>query len=132
MLPQTAERNHCGPIEVAFSAGTIRFDRESGVVHIAFAPATHINAAIAREEIAALKRLTGGKRRPVLCDFGNVASADLAARAYFGGQETRSAYSAVAFLTRSPMTRAIGKGTGSRIERRPVSRFTISISSRKV
>lgn len=110
-LPTTRafdESKHDGPSEVSFCAGRIRFDHELCVVRIEFEPGTNVTLEIAKEEISALKRLTGGKRYPVLCDFGNVASTDLAARAYYGGQETRSAYSAVAFLTPSPMTRAIG------------------------
>jgi hypothetical protein len=107
-LEKTPEVDSSRPNVVTFSAGTIRLDPETGIVSIDFAPCTHITLEIAREEITALKRLTGGKRRAVLCDFRNVASTDLHARAYYGGQETRSAYSACAFLTPSPLTRAIG------------------------
>jgi hypothetical protein len=90
-----------------FAGGTIRIDAD-GIVRIDFDPDTHVTLNVAKAEITALKRLTGGKRHPVLCDFGNVASTDLRARAYYGGQETRSAYSIVAFLTKSPMQKAIG------------------------
>jgi hypothetical protein len=113
--------------EASFSVGRITLDRESGIVRIVFAPGTHVTVEIAKEEIATLKRLTGGKRYPVLCNFSNVESADLAARAYYGGQETRSAYSAVAFVTPSPMTKAIGNvflALHGRLSRSRVRLFT--------
>lgn len=95
------------PREVRFSCGLARCDPAEGIVRLEFDVGTNVGLAEAREEIAAVKAVSGGRRLPVLLDLTNVRSTDLRARMYFGGQETRSAYKVIAFVTPSPASRAL-------------------------
>jgi hypothetical protein len=72
----------------------VRFDYDRGSV---------TTAAEARENLAAIKRLSEGVRYPFLCDITKCKSIDRAARAIYGSPESYEIYRAVALLSKTPI-----------------------------
>jgi hypothetical protein len=85
----------------------IRLD-EAGIVRAELLPHVDVDGADAAEAVAAIARLGGGRKRPVLVDLRRLKSMNREARAYFAGPVTARVESAAALLVGSPLTRAIG------------------------
>ena len=87
-----------------FSAGEVRLDRRHGIVRVSFVPGTVQDLDNAREEFAAVVRVSRGERLPLLVDMANTKSITREARAFFASDEVAKALSAVALLSRSSVT----------------------------
>ena len=61
----------------------------------------------ARENVAALKRLTGGKRVPMLLDIRDAGTLSRDAREYYAGYETAKSITGLAFITDSAFSRVV-------------------------
>jgi hypothetical protein len=78
---------------------------DDGVARISFAASTEIGLDMARECVAALEQLTGGRPCPLLVDLGNVRTVNQEARAYFASSQ---AVTARAMLADSAFSAALG------------------------
>jgi hypothetical protein len=77
----------------------VRFEYERGSV---------TTAIEARENLAAIKKISEGKRYPFLCDITRCKSVDRAARAMYGSPESFAIYRATALLSKTPIGNIIG------------------------
>lgn len=78
------------------------------VIHGRFHRSAEVSLADAEENLAAMARLTGGRRLPVLVDLREVRSQSAEARAYFAGPKATAVSSAVALVVGSPLSRMVG------------------------
>ncbi len=80
----------------------------SGIVKCKALDGVFIDLEDARENIHAVKVLSGGKTIPVFVDITNAKGATKEARAYFAGDEAGNVQSACALLIASPLASLIG------------------------
>jgi hypothetical protein len=62
----------------------------------------------AKASIAAIRKVSAGKKRPLLLDMRPIKSQTREVRTYYASPEASGAYSAAAILVASPMSRMIG------------------------
>jgi len=79
-----------------------------GIVRARFHDGAEVTADDARENLAVTRRLTGGRRRPVLVDLRPVRSQSAEARALFAGPDATAVSSAVALVVGNPVSRVVG------------------------
>ena len=79
-----------------------------GIVLKVTSPGAEYTLADAREELEAVWKISGGRRRPLLADIRNIKSIDQDARSFYAGAESASRVAAVALLISSPLSRIIG------------------------
>ncbi len=78
---------------------------EEGIMHEVGHEGARVTLTSARREVAAMKRVAGGGRYPILVDIRRCRSVTRDARQYLSGPEAATCVSAVALLTASPLTR---------------------------
>jgi len=81
---------------------------EEGILHEVAHERAHVTLATARREVAAMKRVAGGGRYPILVDIRNSRSVTRDARQYLSGPEAAECVTAVALLTGSALTKIMG------------------------
>jgi hypothetical protein len=84
---------------------------DAGVLHGCEAPGTETSLDDAKELIAALRKASGGKRRPLVMDISESKSVTRDARAYLAGDEMERSTVAIALVVRSALARALGNFT---------------------
>ena len=82
---------------------------EDGIVRSMSLPDIEQTLEGARDNIAAIAKVSGGVRRPVLADLTGARSISRQARIYYAGVEAAAAYAAVALLVGSPLSRVLGR-----------------------
>ncbi len=82
--------------------------REDGVIHGAIEVGVAETLEDAKENIAAIAELAGGRRRPVIVNITKAKSVGREARSYYSGPECAQTTTAVALITGSMLGRAIG------------------------
>ena len=81
---------------------------DEGILHVVVKPGAEIHLDDAKETVAQLDRLAGGKRRPVLVDMTHLRSMDRDARLHVAGPATAKVEIAAALLVGSPLAKAVG------------------------
>jgi hypothetical protein len=83
---------------------------DDGIIHVTSLPGTDqtYGLADAKEFVAALTRLAGERRVPVLVKMKEVRQVDREARRYFAGEEPAKVTLAAALLVDSVISRVIG------------------------
>jgi hypothetical protein len=94
--------------EIQTSTGRLWFDETLKMVRFDYARGSVTTIVQARENIKAIQLLTEGKLHPFLCDITKCKSVDREARALFAGAESRSTYTSVALLSKTPIGNIIG------------------------
>lgn len=79
-----------------------------GIVRVRMLPNTMEDCASAQENIAALTRICGGKKRPLLIDMGGTQGATHDARRQYSSEAMSQNITAEAMLVTSPVTRVLG------------------------
>jgi len=79
-----------------------------GIIHKEFHEHAEETLKDALESMEVIKRISKGRKLPIMIDMGKVHSMDPEARAYYSGNEAFSATSAAAAVTKSLMSRLIG------------------------
>jgi hypothetical protein len=93
---------------IRISNGEVWLDDETGVVRVILHSGTTVTGPSAKEQIAAVAKVSRGKKLPLLVDIGSRFT-DLEAREYFASEESRAAWRAVAMLGATPPGTAQGK-----------------------
>ena len=81
---------------------------EDGIAIGRFLDGATVDAADARENLAALGELGGGKRLPILVDLRGIRSQSAEARATLAGPEASRVSCAVALVVGDPVSRVLG------------------------
>ena len=81
---------------------------DDGIVRAIDFPNAEERLADAKENVAAVVKVSKGEKYPVLVDGRNVKSITREARAYYAGGEIANAISAMAVLIGAPVSRMIG------------------------
>lgn len=81
---------------------------EQGIVHIVAFAGIEETLTQAKASIAGIRQVSGGVLRPLLLDMRLIKSQSREVRQYYGSPEAASAYSAIAILVGSPISRMIG------------------------
>ena len=98
---------------------------EDGIVRSVSLPDIEQTLEGARDNIAAVARVSRGVRRPVLADLTGAKSISRQARMYYAGAEATARYAAVALLVGSPLSRVLGRFVLAMSRpARPVQMFT--------
>jgi hypothetical protein len=87
--------------------GEVWLDEKAGIVRVQTIPDTTYTLADAKEEIAAVIKVSGGKRLPLFVDLRS-AYIDAEAGDYFASAESRAAWRAVAMWASTPQGGAVG------------------------
>lgn len=90
------------------ATATATFELAGDRMLATFVPRAHVTAADAREHMAVMRELTGGRRVDVIVDTRRVASQDRGARALYAGEEASAFTRACAIVVESPVSRIIG------------------------
>lgn len=91
---------------IQWRLGEVWLDDDLGIVRITALPNATITLDDAKEEMAAIRRVSGGERRPLLVDIRtSYINAD--AREYYGSDESRATWRAVALLSSNPQATAV-------------------------
>lgn len=93
---------------VSIRTGKVWLDEEAGIVRVQHAHGMAVGLEDAKEQIAAILKVSKGRRRPLLVDLRGLRGTDHAARDYFGGEESKAAWIASVLLTGPPISSAIG------------------------
>lgn len=81
---------------------------DDGIVRSNPIPGAEMTLTDAREGNEAIRRISKGRKRPLLCDYTGIKSQTRECRAYYAGKETAQATSACAILANSTISRVIG------------------------
>lgn len=93
---------------IRITNGEVWFDEENGILRVSHDSGTSITLAAAKEQIAAIKKVSKGKRYPGLVDLrSRFTEAD--AREYFASPESLAAWRAIALLSTTPTGIAAGQ-----------------------
>lgn len=79
-----------------------------GIVRARFHDRADVGADDARENLALTKRVTNGRRLPVLVDLRGVRSQSAEARRLFAGPAASAVSLAVGLVVESPLSRVVG------------------------
>lgn len=93
---------------IRISNGEVWLDESSGIVRVVLDSGGTVTGPSAKEQIAAVAKVSQGKKLPLLVDIGSRFT-DLDAREYFASDESRAAWRAVAMLGATPPGAAQGK-----------------------
>jgi hypothetical protein len=91
---------------IKIRVGEVWLDEELGIARVSTTPNCMITLPDAKEELAAIAKVSGGKRLPLLCDM-RMAFIDQEAREYYGSAESRAIWRAVALLGTNPQAGAV-------------------------
>ena len=80
---------------------------EDSIVRAAYFPKAEETLTDAKENIAAVAKVSKGQKYPILVDYRKVKSVAREARAYYAGKETAKVVNAVAILIGSLVSRVI-------------------------
>ncbi|MYM56218.1 DUF7793 family protein [Thalassovita mangrovi] len=82
---------------------------DDGIVRVRMRPNTTEDCDSARENIAALTEICGGKKRPLLIDMAGSQGATHDARLQYSGEAMSRNISAEAMLVTTPVTKVVGR-----------------------
>jgi hypothetical protein len=105
---------------------TIRYD-EDGILYITLLPSAEEKIADAQENVRVMKRLSGGRRIPLLVDMRTIKAQEREARDYYNSAEALRAISAMALLVESRISSLIANffiSITARESIRPIRIFT--------
>jgi hypothetical protein len=81
---------------------------EQGILHGVAAPGSSQTLADAEEQLAAQRRMAGGRPRPFLMDMRGTRALPRDVRQLYASAEAAELFSAAALVVGSPLSRAIG------------------------
>jgi hypothetical protein len=93
---------------IRITNGEVWLDEDNGIVRVSHETRVSVTLAAAKEQIAAVAKVSKGKRFPLLVDLRNPFTGP-EAREYFASEESRAAWRAVALLSTTPTGTATGK-----------------------
>jgi hypothetical protein len=81
---------------------------EAGLIRVVYRPGMDVTPDDAKEDLAAIEKLAGGRKTPLLVDLRSVRSVARDARNHFAGEDAERMVHAVAFLVDSSISKVIG------------------------
>ena len=91
-----------------------------GIVRVVIRAGFDEKLAHAQENVAAVRKVSGGVRRPLLADPRQSKGIDREARTFYTGLEGQKAICAIAILVSSPLSHVIGNFVSSLYAKTPV------------
>jgi hypothetical protein len=80
---------------------------DGGFVHIAYEKGSTLTLDIAKEDVATVTELGGGRPVPLVVHLAGVKSSKRDARAYYASEASAAVFSAVAVITSSSLERVV-------------------------
>ncbi|MGK3990020.1 hypothetical protein WME99_43660 [Sorangium sp. So ce136] len=100
--------NELGYERLRTRTGEFSFDKENRIIRFEIHDGAVQTLADAKENVAALRQFSKGTPYAFLCDLTRCKATDLDARTYYGADEGRLAYRALALVGGRPVGRMIG------------------------
>ncbi|KYF76952.1 hypothetical protein BE11_22295 [Sorangium cellulosum] len=100
--------NELGDERLRTRTGEFSFDKENRIIRFDLHEGAVQTLADAKENVAGLRRFSKGTPRAFLVDLTRCKATDLDARNYYGTDEGRQAYLAMALVGGRPIGRMIG------------------------
>ncbi|WP_438027150.1 DUF7793 family protein [Sorangium sp. So ce233] len=100
--------NELGDERLRTRTGEFSFDKENRIIRFDIHEGAVQTLADAKENVAGLRRFSKGTPYAFLCDLTKCKVTDLDARNYYGTDEGRQAYRAMALVGGRPIGRMIG------------------------
>lgn len=81
---------------------------EDGIARVIHVPGAKVTLEDAEETMAAYRKLSQGRKRPLFVDTKSMKSIERGARQFYAGEEAARVASAVAIIVDTPVSRVLG------------------------